>query len=616
MRAAAGLVFLVAGCNGILGVHDLHGSEDAAPPGVDAGRTAVSGTAIDTLFSSPTTTADAPEDLSAYSIDAYVPDGSAAGFHTIHGSGTKDGTFTIPGVDDGPYDLVLIAPGDPVPHFYATTSHAPRLGIFKNGRATGTAITSPTTLTVHVTDLVPWNEDADGLYVDVFSQGANLAYQDRLETAGGTDYDASFDLQGAAPWQLEAARDDLTVTQRRRVTVVEKGLTRDTGGIVAAYVDRAVTTTDGQALTWTHALAHPTPMKSLTGQAQPAKFLLGVDVKPIILAVFARRRIGFTPEWNQAQYLAATYREIGPGESFVQDVASYVDPYPAEWVRYAVSFGGLTWAYATRAQQLDVSYTGLSSQYGPISDVIDIAPAIAAPHGIKIGGVDTAHASAVPFDGTHPVLVEWSAVIGVEHYVVTAMKLEESGPAGALSPIATFDTVEPRALMPASLFAVGGSYVVVVTAVKASGADYAAGELRRLGFPRSTRDGVTARLLFATSCGNGATDAAFEECDTSGAANATCNADCSKSRCGDAILNLAAGETCDDGRDSHECDADCTPVVCGDGHINRAVGEACDDHNALSGDGCDWSCVIEDGYQCSGEPSVCHVGALSRTRPR
>ncbi len=42
---------------------------------------------------------------------------------------------------------------------------------------------------------------------------------------------------------------------------------------------------------------------------------------------------------------------------------------------------------------------------------------------------------------------------------------------------------------------------------------------------------------------------------------------------------------------------------CGNGVID--AGEACDDGSNSSGDGCSSACLIEDGYGCSGEPSVC-----------
>jgi len=43
--------------------------------------------------------------------------------------------------------------------------------------------------------------------------------------------------------------------------------------------------------------------------------------------------------------------------------------------------------------------------------------------------------------------------------------------------------------------------------------------------------------------------------------------------------------------------------VCGDGIINGD--DECDDGNTGNGDGCSSVCLVESGYMCSGEPSVC-----------
>ena len=48
---------------------------------------------------------------------------------------------------------------------------------------------------------------------------------------------------------------------------------------------------------------------------------------------------------------------------------------------------------------------------------------------------------------------------------------------------------------------------------------------------------------------------------------------------------------------------------CGNGSLNQGSGvdwpEECDDGGNDDGDGCSKFCEIEDGYTCTGEPSVC-----------
>lgn len=49
----------------------------------------------------------------------------------------------------------------------------------------------------------------------------------------------------------------------------------------------------------------------------------------------------------------------------------------------------------------------------------------------------------------------------------------------------------------------------------------------------------------------------------------------------------------------------CLSATCGDGNIEG--GEACDDGDTMGGDGCSAGCVVEPGFTCTGEPSVCDV---------
>jgi len=93
---------------------------------------------------------------------------------------------------------------------------------------------------------------------------------------------------------------------------------------------------------------------------------------------------------------------------------------------------------------------------------------------------------------------------------------------------------------------------------------------------------------------------------------------CRVSCCGNGVIQLS--ETCDDGNTvsgdgcSDTCMVEagfscvgqpsvCTPLVCGNGVVQP--GEACDDGNTASGDGCSDTCTVEAGFTCSGQPSVC-----------
>lgn len=55
---------------------------------------------------------------------------------------------------------------------------------------------------------------------------------------------------------------------------------------------------------------------------------------------------------------------------------------------------------------------------------------------------------------------------------------------------------------------------------------------------------------------------------------------------------------------------DCQPQ-CGDGYIRGT--EQCDDANTANRDGCSSSCIVEDNFLCTGEPSTCMITTLDLT---
>lgn len=108
---------------------------------------------------------------------------------------------------------------------------------------------------------------------------------------------------------------------------------------------------------------------------------------------------------------------------------------------------------------------------------------------------------------------------------------------------------------------------------------------------------VTAVLVWpalpaeAASCGNG-TIGGTEQCDDGNAVSGDgCQSDCT----------VQEGWYCYGSHPSH-----CVPlpvVDCGNGIVD--TGETCDDGNTDPGDGCQSNCIVQPGYSCSGEPSAC-----------
>ena len=75
----------------------------------------------------------------------------------------------------------------------------------------------------------------------------------------------------------------------------------------------------------------------------------------------------------------------------------------------------------------------------------------------------------------------------------------------------------------------------------------------------------------------------------------------------DGLEDENANGAVDDGETDPNLGSDDRSIAhCGDGVLETV--EACDDGNRTNGDGCNSSCMIEDGYVCTGSPSMCNQG--------
>ena len=126
-------------------------------------------------------------------------------------------------------------------------------------------------------------------------------------------------------------------------------------------------------------------------------------------------------------------------------------------------------------------------------------------------------------------------------------------------------------------------------------------------------------------CGDGKKTPPNEQCDDGIINNGQygyCKSDCSGmgDYCGDYVVNDPP-EICEQNEDpisctvngyagNKTCNSDCLAYSnciaiewCGDGTVNTP--EQCDDSGTIPNDGCSSICVVETGWKCFGEPSVC-----------
>jgi hypothetical protein len=149
----------------------------AQAPGDDipASRT-VTGTDIGHYKNGPS-----PVDLSAVTVAAYVPNGSG-GYNTISGSGTKNGTFSIPNVATGPYVLQLGT------SFLVTSNTVVDADFSWGFRSNGVPANPSTQVTFDLSNLESWQN------TDVFELVCpnNAAFDEFDGTLGETTFTGTF----------------------------------------------------------------------------------------------------------------------------------------------------------------------------------------------------------------------------------------------------------------------------------------------------------------------------------------------------------------------------------------------------------------------------------------
>jgi cysteine-rich repeat protein len=615
MRTAAlfALLGAVAGCNQILGIGDVHTA--ASPDGggtPDAAPNTVTGTSVVTYGKSDGTSVMKNEDLTGYTIRAYVPDGSPGGFQVLSGAGAADGTFQIDGVPDGmTYMLELTRPGQQGPSLYVTKQHVLDAGFVTIGRPDGVSTTLTTPVTMSITGMTAW-ADGDSLWADSYATGTENAVTGNMTATNapaagatslvnaGIDWKSgyTYDVSGSPPRLVQnAAGDDFYVEHlSTRSAHDDQNNPITLGHLVDVFQGANVNMTDGGSTTISGAFTHvPSDrVQTLTFDLAQHRALAGDDNHYVLetydcfrlstYAVAYDGRIG-APTWNVFGLLTPRQKTVSISNS------SYGDPFSSMWT----SMMGCTYTHMRRYRLPDGQLVDWFSQQDsdfPAMDNAVRSPTIAAPSGATIGGQPFLVGGAVPFDGTTPVTVQWTAVPMAAWYRVTVRHIVAIGTVARADIAVTIDTAETSVKIPASTMTKGDFYNVQIQSFySADLTTFANGHLRRLSFPTQDAYVFSGLFRFSSDCGNHVVDAG-EQCDDGGE-SATCDSDCSIRTCGDGLVNMTAGEVCDDTTDSPTCDSDCTASRCGDNRVNVAADETCDDGNTIAGDGCSARCTVE-----------------------
>ena len=609
LAAAAALLAAapLAACNSILGIGDLHvaGGTDGATPDATSGDAlpadTVVGTAMITHVLPDGTTTVVPQDLSQFTIAAYVVDGStASGFTKVTGAGKADGTMAIVGVPPGAnYYLELVDPSDSnLPHLFYTNHRQLDLGYEALGRV-ATPTTSNTPVTLQITNMTPWT-DGDQLAAFSFAVGVQDNYYQLTNgdsnvsptldwnTSYGAAQASFFNGTGDLLGRLVATGDDFTVMHTHATTITDSfGQQVGEFAVSDAHTATDVDFADGAPSTV------PVPFQAISGtkteqfMVYPGNLRAQIDDGGRFNLEYIDCSIWASPGASYGLTIGVPVVDLST-QYDVTDVSvstmPHGDPYPPTMPRLQSCI-----TYHARSLKLPDGtkvphgYSTLSSLRAP-SSTVGPGTIFGTAKSLKVGGRPVAEGAAVAFDGTAPVPVTWSPVSQATRYALIVYQ------AGASTPAIVINTDQTSIDIPAEFLNHGDLYVVGLYAFLST-AGYTQGHLLRLGFPLEQSRIGSGLIRMSDQCGNGSVDSG-EDCDTGGD-SATCDADCTPPTCGDGHTNAAAGEACDGGgQDTGSCNADCTANLCGDGHLNPTT-EQCDDGNTNPGDGCDSNCLTE-----------------------
>lgn len=394
-----------------------------------------------------------PVDLSSYQFKVYVEDGSRSGFaaypRSNSSSGSADGAFVVPDVQEGPFWL-RYSRDNAEPTFVRAEEHEIAWEWAVLGRPDAAPVTRPTPLFVRASGLAPWM-DGDSLVATCWGNatenyGVNEVLQPAL-TPGATAIDASFDWSvpgtysfgpGGGPFLMNASVDGEFVLARITETIIPSARVRT---LVQVLTTPAVTQFDGEATSVAGAFADVSLSNSVN---------IGVDLD----AVAANLPRGLTLNGFGSSLLSGPGALVGLhlGPSLLQVVstqltgsfiasASYGNPFDPSWPVVVVTNINLA------HEQLEFSLGSLGNLWeeslltnGRYEFKVPPIAQAARINGVLIEGQELA------WDGVSPMELSFAVTAEISGVYVTVFRLDDH------QSIANFSADRPTLLLPGEVF--------------------------------------------------------------------------------------------------------------------------------------------------------------------
>jgi len=420
---------------------------------------------------SPAGEVDMPVDLSHATVAVVAP----PTFTPIYGSGSVDGTFTVPGVPVGDYYF------DAGGHYYVMSGDTLDLQTYFVGHPGESVVTAPTNLTFDMTSLAPWQSG------------------DELEIYAPTDGMLGFDLEAfagsAAPmandttltnfaWNLENAdRDPLPsndVATLAQLSMQTDG-SRSYKSVSRTFATAPLTLSNGGNASVTGAFTTVNPTQTLTMTWDRPAFAAELDAHDpstasqnwstfAITALQGASTHGVFDEGPDVLVFAPGY---STDASAITTAWPYGDPFPSEW-------GRIAWLRFMKYRLIQLPGGSAAGAFSSIFQYVDLAslatqstiePAIGLVTTPKIGTADALTTTTITGMTTTPTLSWGAPTIGTAaKYYVNVRTVTVSNGATTLRTVAIFETTHTQVAIPPGVLQQSLTYVFEIQA-RASASD-------------------------------------------------------------------------------------------------------------------------------------------------
>jgi len=485
MRAWLSVLPLLCGCNDLLHI------PSAAPLEPDAPLPGVTGVAIDTYWQTASHMT-LPRDLTQWQFSALVPNPDAAGgFDVYPGTGTRDGTFSIPGVPEGvTFMLKAVNPAGITPsqrvRYFVGDRRQFDLGVDMLGRPSPAMTTQTTNLVLNLENLKPY-QDTDFLEVFCINNAGSVFgfnYREALNLPDvnaaaltGTTFDWSQPYGPGSP-RNPIVNGDLGDT----IAIIQESSILTAKGVNVQTIARVFTERFNQMDSATHTVngAFVNTKPSLTLDTTFRRSLFEAhraEVNPNVFEL-GDGEIGYgdslLPAPNgHAQFGPTLDLVVSSLPAGTDDLAfgeySYADPFPASWehlrlfiVPYFVSF---TVDNGARSVFQSARWSGSRNLEFGTGTLVDVVEPLTSPVRSPMVNGSNAFVGGT-LSASKPVVVSWTPPsVGTPalYWVVVYRALNDAGTT-RFGPAATMYTTATEATIPPELVPAGSYRIFVIYA--------------------------------------------------------------------------------------------------------------------------------------------------------